>query len=195
MKKATQPRNKTRRKKAPLWKVSLRKGRVPFVLLLITLGLIWLKSQNVLDKGMTLVHNSIVNLSEKAGFIIEGILIEGRNKTEKEQIYTALNRKKGDSILLCDPSEIKDNLERLPWVRSAMVQRRLPDTLYIRLSERKPLALWQSKKKLSLLDDRGLTMDTIPVSPFRHLPIIIGEGSAEKAPKFLEVVLKVPFMK
>ena len=68
-------------------------------------------------------------------------------------------------------------LDNLPWVKTARVERRLPDTIYIRLQERNPVALWQSKGKLKLVDHDGSILTDHDLEPFRDLLIIVGQDA------------------
>src|SRR3546814_8255249 len=78
----------------------------------------------------------------RLGLRIEEVLVEGRARTEAEEILARLGLETGRPILAVDPEAARIALEELPWVRAASVERQLPDTLYIRLAEREPLALW-----------------------------------------------------
>src|SRR3546814_10770851 len=60
-------------------------------------------------------------------------------------LVRALGLETGRPILAVDPAAARAALEALPWVASASVERQLPGTVYIRLTERAPLALWQDQ--------------------------------------------------
>ena len=55
----------------------------------------------------------------------------------------------GKSYFATDLSEIKDSLERRPWVESAAVRRVWPDRLVIDIREKKPLAYWTDGRLVS----------------------------------------------
>lgn len=55
----------------------------------------------------------------------------------------------GKSYFATDLSEIKDSLERRPWVQSAAVRRVWPDRLVIDIREKKPLAYWTDGRLVS----------------------------------------------
>jgi len=67
----------------------------------------------------------------------------------------ALDAARGTPILAVKPSRAKEQLESLPWVRSATIERRLPGTLFVRLVERRPLAVWQHGGTQELIDREG----------------------------------------
>ncbi|WP_286221927.1 cell division protein FtsQ/DivIB [Marinobacter apostichopi] len=55
----------------------------------------------------------------------------------------------GKSYFATDLSEIKESLERRPWVESAAVRRVWPDRLAIDIREKKPLAYWTDGRLVS----------------------------------------------
>ncbi|MDR2158272.1 MAG: cell division protein FtsQ/DivIB, partial [Holosporaceae bacterium] len=77
-------------------------------------------------------------------------------------------------------------------VKSAIVQRKLPDTIYVRVSERIPIAILQSKYKLYLIDADGKILENDGIGNFSNLPIVIGEGAEKEADKFLRCLNEFP---
>jgi len=71
------------------------------------------------------------------GLAVAEIEVEGRETTDRDTILDALGAGIGTPILAVSPKRAKEQLEKLPWVRSAIIERRLPDTIYVRLVERK----------------------------------------------------------
>ena len=51
--------------------------------------------------------------------------------------------------------EVKERLENHIWLKAAIVERQLPSTIYIAVIERTPIAIWQFKQKLYLVDAEG----------------------------------------
>jgi cell division protein FtsQ len=77
-------------------------------------------------------------------------------------------------------------------VRTAVIERRLPDTLYVRLVERKPLALWQHGGTLDLIDREGAVIPVARLDRFVKLPMVVGEGAASHAAELLEMLASEP---
>src|SRR5271165_995358 len=128
----------------------------------------------------------------RLGLVVTDIKVEGRETTDRETILTALGAGPGTPILAMSPRRAKEQLETLPWVRSAVVERRLPDTLYVRLVERKPLALWQHGGKLELVDREGGVIPVARLDRFAKLPMVVGEGAASHAAELLEMLASDP---
>ena len=96
------------------------------------------------------------------GLRVADIRVEGRTTTDRDTILEALNARPGTPLLAVDPARAKQQLESLPWVRSAVIERRFPDTIYVRLVEREPMALWQHHGKLDVIDRSGAVIGHAP---------------------------------
>jgi cell division protein FtsQ len=75
---------------------------------------------------------------------------------------------------------ISNELERVPWVRRAIVSRVLPDGLRVRVTERTPLALIRnSSGKFIWVDEEAVTLDAM--SPTDRMPAFFIRGWDESA--------------
>jgi cell division protein FtsQ len=126
------------------------------------------------------------------GMVVENIEVEGRETTDAAMIMAALAAGRGTPILAVDLWRAKAELERLPWVRSAAIERRLPDTLHVRLTERRPLALWQHEGKQRLIDRQGEVIPGADLSRFARLPLVVGDGAATRAAALIEMLGREP---
>lgn len=97
-----------------------------------------------------------------------------------------LNVGKGDPLFSLKPLPAQDMLEKLSWVESARVERRLPDTVYVHLNERVPMALWQNNQDVSLIDKNGVVITKQGLDKFKELILIVGEHAPEEAPEFFK---------
>jgi cell division protein FtsQ len=128
----------------------------------------------------------------RLGLVVTDIKVEGRETTDRDTILTALGAAPGTPILAMSPKRAKEQLESLPWIRSAVVERRLPDTLYVGLVERKPLALWQHGGKIELIDHEGTVIPVNRLDRFAKLPMVVGEHAPSHAAKLLEMLATEP---
>jgi cell division protein FtsQ len=126
------------------------------------------------------------------GLVVREIDVEGRETTDAATIMAALAADRGTPILAVSPSRAKQQLESLPWVRSATIERRLPGTLIVRLSERHPLAVWQHDGKLELIDRQGEVIAVKDLGRFAKLPTVVGERAAGHAAALLEMLGREP---
>lgn len=101
------------------------------------------------------ISNYFVSKTAEQGFVLENVVIEGVKNTTYEDVIKSINSTKGDPIFAVNLYKIKGKLESLAWVQSAVVERQLPSNLYIAITERVPIAIWQFRKKLYLVDSEG----------------------------------------
>jgi cell division protein FtsQ len=126
------------------------------------------------------------------GLRVADIRVEGRATTDRDTILEALNARPGTPLLAVDPARAKQQLESLPWVRSAVIERRFPDTIYVRLVEREPMALWQHHGKLNLIDRSGAVIPVTRLDRFAKLPLVVGEDAPAHANELLTMLAREP---
>jgi cell division protein FtsQ len=144
--------------------------------------------QSVLEAAL----NCVLDGTARLGLAVADVRVEGREATDRETILAALGALPGTPILAVSPSRAKEQIEKLPWVHSAVVERRLPDTIYVRLVERKPLALWQHAGKLDLIDREGAVIPVTHLDRFAKLPMVIGEHAASHASELIDMLTTEP---
>lgn len=145
-----------------------------------------------LARSYAAISSHFFQATVQAGFAVNSLHVEGRNRTPMNEILQALSVKKGDPILELSLSEMRDKLKAIQSVADAAVERSLPGALYVRIIEREPAALWQSKGTISLVDDQGVVMQGIDVTPYQHLPLIVGEGAPAHVAELMEILKNAP---
>lgn len=116
-----------------------------------------------------------IEKTAKSGFVVENFLVDGREHTDGAALLKLTKVQKGDPIFSFDPVQAKALIEELPWVERAHVERRLPDTIYIRLYEREPVALWKDAHGLRVIDREGVVLTDKDIAKFAGLVMISGE--------------------
>lgn len=133
-----------------------------------------------------------VAASARLGLVVSNIEVEGRETTDAATIMAALGARRGTPILAVSPGRAKARLESLAWVRSAAIERRLPGTLYVRLAERHPLALWQHDGRQELIDREGEVIPVGDLGRFAKLPLVVGGDAAKHAAALLAMLGREP---
>ena len=100
----------------------------------------------------------------------------------------------GDNILAINMTEMKDRINKLPWIKSARIERHLPNKISLTLVERTPMARWQTNKMLELIDIHGDVIPRVDVSRFSNLPIIIGKNAPNIAGQILKTLSNEPHL-
>jgi cell division septal protein FtsQ len=105
---------------------------------------------------------------------IHQITVLGLDRIRREEVVSLLNFPSDASLLSLKTESLIERLETHPWISAASVERVFPDTLAIRITERKAVAILQSPEGAHLLDVEGYLLSAIPSHPLPSLPIIQG---------------------
>ena len=111
-------------------------------------------------------------------FKLVDVTVEGREYVERSAILEALAVKAGDSLLGIDLQAARQRLESIDWVASATVERRLPDTLYVTMVERRAVAIWQNGDEYTLIDRDGRTVRASRMPPGADKLLLLGGAGA-----------------
>jgi cell division protein FtsQ len=135
-----------------------------------------------------LVENAAA-LGEAAGFELREIVVEGRRNTPRDLIQAAIGMERGDPMLSFSPAEARARLETIAWVESAHVERRLPGTILVRLTERTPFAIWQHNGRFAVIDREGKVVTTETLDAFGPLPLVVGAGADKTAAALYDLLV------
>ncbi len=147
-----------------------------------TIGVpVWLWQSGWVAKTTTALWRGAIKQSVAMGLSVEDVRLEGRRHSSKAQVIKALGLRRGDPILMFDLAAARQRLLDLPWVRDASVNRRLPNMIQVSIKERRPMALWQRKGRLVLVDTYGVVITKYKLGQFRDLIIIVGKDAPRHA--------------
>lgn len=152
----------------------------------------WVWRTEWVERAASGIAASTIAASADWGLGVEDVVLEGRKNAPRADLAAAVNLKRGDPILGVDLAHVRAKLESVPWVRTAMVQRRLPNILRIVIEERRPVALWQRRQRLYLVDREGVVLPTKGLDRFRHLLVVVGKGAPRHAPELLAMLEREP---
>jgi cell division protein FtsQ len=91
----------------------------------------------------------------------------------REAVLQQFARDHRHSVLSVPLDARRSELEQMPWVESATVQRILPNRLRVELTERTPIAFLKIGNELALVDAQGVILDR-PEGADLHFPIVTG---------------------
>ncbi len=193
--KADLNRNKKRHGAGVIVRAWIGRFGVAFAALVLVIWLgAWFFLSGAAEKTAQWAHEETLKASVRAGFDVQNIMVEGRVYTDPDVIKGLINMQKGDPLFAFHPQEAQKLLEEISWVKAAKVERRLPGTVYIHLTERVPLALWQNGKKTALIDDEGVAITDYDLGRFKELVLVKGEGANKQAPALLSMIAAEPLV-
>ena len=133
------------------------------------------------------IRGRIIQTTASAGLRVRHVEVLGRVNTAEDILQAAIGVSSGDPMLAVSLDEMRARIESLNSVRSAVIERRLPDRLVVHLREREPFAIWQHQGKFTLVDRNGNAMGR-DLSESAGLPLIVGNGAPQAAAHLMDVL-------
>ena len=152
----------------------------------------WPLTPNSLDSGIAKAKWHLIARTAELGFRVEDILVVGRLETPRKELLEAVRLSRGAPILAFDIEAARQRIEQLPWIRSARVERMLPDTILMNVEERQPLVLWQHQGQFALIDHEGEVILRDGLERFSNLVVVVGEEAPVHAAALMETLGNEP---
>jgi len=182
------------RKRVPLWRrrrIAIGGGAV--LALAVCAGAAWLAwERDWIGRSIASAEATMLTGTAQLGFTVEEIYVVGRRRTSREHLLDAVGLERGAPIFGLDIHAARTRLMTLPWVRAAAVERLLPDTVVLRVDERRPVALWQRQGRFALIDDGGKVIRRQELERFSDLVVVIGEDAPAHAAALIDVLATQP---
>lgn len=137
-------------------------------------------------------------------FSVRRFEIAGNERARTEDLLRTLETWRGRNLVMLDLGPIAERLAGEPWVERVTLSKRFPDGLSIRVTERRPVALFRDGARLLWLDAKGRTIapydaradreEYVLVSGDAHsLPELVGllEDLREKRPEYFSALSEI----
>lgn len=114
---------------------------------------------------------------------VDAVEVTGTREVTADAVVTASGVRRSDQLVLVDREGVEQRVERLPWVRTATVDRSWPGTLEIAVVEREALAGFVGADgDLVLSDGEGRILDVVPASEVDPAVVVITGPESPGAP-------------
>lgn len=114
----------------------------------------------------TLVAVAALTVLGSGLFAIDNVSVGGNVYTDKNRLDVVIDELKGTPVLLADTEAAELALEAIPWVETARVRAKWPDTATIEIRERTPVATMRGADgRFRVLDNTGRVLDVIEGQP------------------------------
>lgn len=128
----------------------------------------------------------------QAGLAVSEVYVRGRDLTRVSDLRAAMGITRGTPIMAVDPATARQRIEALTWVAEAAVSRDLPDTIRIDLREHRPLALWQHRGRVQVINHDGEPVPGAAAGRFDDLPLVVGKGAPAHTRQILNILRSQP---
>ena len=141
------------------------------------------------------VHQQYAAIAAKAGFVVTRVETTGMERVDQLKVYSIVLAEKDRAMPLVDLEKIRSDLMQYGWIEDVRVSRRLPNTLVVEITERKPSAIWKRGNKLSLIDGKGVVLENVSVNETNGLPTLNGQGANVQSVALAQLVARAPSLK
>jgi len=112
-------------------------------------------------------------------FAVKQIEIAGATHTSRAELAAITAGYTGTNLFKMDIGRVQHDLRNLPWVSRIDIEKKLPDTLRIKITERSPVALVRTHDRISYVDEQGVAFaDLSPAVGDDDLPLIVVDDPA-----------------
>ncbi|QHI95750.1 FtsQ-type POTRA domain-containing protein [Aristophania vespae] len=175
-------------------KAGLRRGSVLVIILLTLGGGSWILYNMLSDAQMETIRRQLENIDPLK---IRHIIINGNNLTDKNDVIAQLDTHTGQTLFGFSVEEARLRINKLPFVEHSTVERRLPDSIVITLTEHLPIAIWQTHGHFVLINQAGERISEQEISRkdiaiFRKLPLVVGNGANNNADTIIMLLKNYP---
>ena len=122
------------------------------------------------------------------GLTVDEVLVTGRIETPRSQLLAVLGVRRGDPIFGFDPYKARERLLNIGWIAQVDVQRHLPNTIFIGITEQKPAAIWQHNGNFKLISRDGAIISDQVISRYKDLKILVGRDAPSNAAALINLL-------
>jgi cell division protein FtsQ len=134
----------------------------------------------------------VQGVTARTGFAVDQIKVVGNRETSEIDVLDKLDLDGWTSLIGFDAEAARQRIETLPWVEAAAVRKVYPHALEVRVEERRPFAIWQQGRELSVIEKSGRIIAPYAGGKEAGLPLIIGVGAPQQAPDLLARLAQYP---
>lgn len=134
-------------------------------------------------------------LARTLGFGIEEVTITGLVELNQTEVLQIAGVDPRGSTPTFDAAAARERLLATPIVKEATVRKLYPSALSISVVEREAFALWQSHGDLYVVAADGTVIQRYDDERYASLPLVVGEGAAQKASAFTKLLEAAPELK
>lgn len=117
--------------------------------------------------------------------------VKDTHYTKTEEILKVIEVAQGTEMSKIQLDELHQKIEKLPWVKYAIVERYWPNILKITIDEKMPLALWQNNRKYHPLDEQAEIINTTKQLP-ADLLLVVGPDAPKHLIPLIQDLEQVP---
>lgn len=115
-------------------------------------------------------------------FAVRSVELGGVKHTTRSELQRVSRQWIGMNLFQLDIDRVQNDLQALPWVERVSIEKKLPSTLKITVTERRPVALAMLDGSMRYVDKRGNAFaELTPEVGNPDLPLILSSAPAQRS--------------
>ena len=139
-----------------------------------------------------MVQEEMALAAGRAGFEVKKVEVRNVDKMNELKVYEIVLAQKDRSMPQVDLEELRRELTAFSWIADARISRQLPDTLIVDIVEREPLAVWEDRGRVMLVDAEGVALEPSPGQIDPKMLRIVGKRANAKIGDLTELLDAAP---
>ena len=139
-----------------------------------------------------MVQEEMALAAGRAGFEVKKVEVRNVDKMNELKVYEIVLAQKDRSMPQVDLEELRRELTAFSWIADARISRQLPDTLIVDIVERQPLAVWEDRGRVMLVDAEGVALEPSPGQIDPKMLRIVGKRANAKIGDLTELLDAAP---
>jgi cell division protein FtsQ len=131
------------------------------------------------------------SLYQSKWFIAQEVTISGNSRLTTEQISAVAAVPIGNSLMSINPEVITEQLQALPEIKAATVERGWPHAILITVTERTPIAVAATASGYNLIDSDGINAGVVAAPP-AGLLVIAAEPDSPAMTNAIQALAAIP---
>lgn len=162
---------------------------------ILVLALVGIFTTELTRPTANYLRDGFFDATAKVGLHVTDITVEGRRRTQREDLLAVTQIAAGMPILRVDLDAVQTRIKKLPWVHNVTVVRRLPGIIHLQVREHEPFALYEEGRKTALIDKNGDVIIRNHLENFEHLPVLSGSGAPIRAQALMGMLQDYPVVR
>ena len=152
-----------------------------------------MKKKVILAIVLLILLTTITSQKKKtiSKFYLNNLIIENNSLLSDQEIRKSLSAIYGKNLIFLKNKEIEKSLMKKDWIESFNVKKKYPNTIKIKIFEKKPIAILQDKKAKFFLSDKIDLIEFNNNPNLKNLPYVFGNQRNFKI--FYENLKKINF--
>ena len=123
--------------------------------------------------------------------IIKKIIIQNNKVLQKKKLIKKLSFLYEKNLLFLKSKDIENELNKIDFINTFEFKKIYPDTIKIKISEKKPIVIIQNKTEKKFYTSKGDVINFIELEEFKNLPLVFGDAKNFK--NFYDNLQKIDF--